>query len=333
MRRLSVLSGLVILTLAWLSPGSDTSAWGQPRADFFRSQVGRAKVNASLTGAFFGKADLDQEGTDLEQSHVSLKISAPLAQTDRQEWLAYLGAKFDRYDTEAVLPDSGLAFPEDLWDLRLGSAYRRQLDNGWITGLDLSLGSASDRPFTSSDKIFFHGLGLLRVPRGERNAWLFMLQFSTNREFLNYVPLPGVGYYYEPSKAFRAVIGFPFAFFRWRPVERLSLQASYFPLTNIEALVSYKITPTMVAFGGFSWDNRRFELDGRADTDDLFFAFEKRIQAGIRFPLFKGPALVLMGGYSFDRFFFQGQGRDDDDQDRVEADPAWFVSLMVAIRF
>jgi hypothetical protein len=160
-----------------------------------------------------------------------------------------------------------------------------------------------------------------------------MVHFSSNREFLNRIPLPGVGYHYEPNPAFRAVIGFPFAFFRWRPIEKLSLQASYFPLTNIEALISYKITHAVVLFGGFSWDNRRFELADRADPDDLFFAFEKRIKAGIRLPLIKGLVLAFLGGYSFDRYFFQGEGRDEDDLDRIEVDPTWFASLTAAIRF
>jgi hypothetical protein len=71
-------------------------------------------------------------------------------------------------------------------------AARWKLDNGWIVGGDLVVGSASDRPFASIDEISFQADALLRVPWRESFAWIFLLNYSNIREFAPHFPLPGV---------------------------------------------------------------------------------------------------------------------------------------------
>jgi hypothetical protein len=89
-----------------------------------------------------------------------------------------------------------------------------QFETGWSEISSISLGSASDKPFASTDRLTIGFNEMLSVPQGEHNAWLFSLSYSNNSELL--FPIPGVAYLYQPSDAFRATVGVPFSLM-WRP--------------------------------------------------------------------------------------------------------------------
>ena len=57
--------------------------------------------------------------------------------------------------------------------------------------------------------------GMLRIPQGEHNAWLFTLMYSPTSQ-LNF-PIPGVAYSWNPSPQFHANIGLPLQMTCGRP--------------------------------------------------------------------------------------------------------------------
>ena len=232
-----------------------------------------------------------------------------------------------------MLPADGIPLPGELWEVRVGGNYRGVVRKDWIWGVNASIGSASNEPFQAGDA--FDGTlgGLLRIPHKERNAWLFFLYFATNREFLNYVPLPGAGYWWEPSDTFRAVVGIPFASFTYYPIEKLSLNLSYFPVRNIQAKASYRISWLLTAFAGFDWRNQRYFRADRDDNDDRIFYYEKRSGGGLRVAVMKQLALTFEGGWAFDRFYFEGDEYGDRDRNRINVDGSPYVVAKIGGRF
>jgi len=51
--------------------------------------------------------------------------------------------------------------------------------------------------------------------------------------------IPGVAYFYAPSDNFHMNIGLPFSMM-YRPIDRLTLEASYMPIHTIHAKAKYK---------------------------------------------------------------------------------------------
>ena len=104
-----------------------------------------------------------------------LSFSHPLWRT-RPNVLSLSGGVRNRLtQTDAILPDTGQPFPENLWNVHLGLRYARQLDDGWIAGGGVSIGSASDHPFASIHEMNVGMNAMLRIPQGEHNAWIFSL--------------------------------------------------------------------------------------------------------------------------------------------------------------
>ena len=257
----------------------------------------------------------------------------PVHQGTADEWGVSFRLRKQEFETGAVFPQSGEPFPDDLWNVRLGTNYRHRFDSGWIAGAVLTVGSPSDKPFHSGSELDISVTGVLRVPRGERDAWLFFLNYGSNREFLPHVPIPGVGYHYQPSDRFSAVITTGFVSLRYQPVEPLTLTATYTAVRTVDVRATYQIFRPVRIWAGFDWTNDRFLLANRSDDDDRLFYYEKRVRVGLIVGLARQLYVELTGGYTFDRFYFVGEDFQDRSQNRIDVEAGPFAAVRVGARF
>jgi len=288
-------------------------------------------VNYRVTG--YGYSDVSYQHKDLRLTEHSGTLFSPLRQDDRSEWSAAANVRAHDIKTDAVLPTTGETFPETLWDIRAGTLYRRKLDNGWIGGGSISIGSASDRPFSGSKESEVQATVFTRIPDGDRNAWLILLTYSNNREFLNNVPFPSAGYWFEPNDRYRLILGIPFAIIDLKPADGLTLEFFYLPVRTVHAGVSYRIAGPVRVYTAFDWRHESWFRRDRTDESHRLFYYEKRATAGIQWDIFKGMTADVSGGYSFDRLYFEGKDYGDRARNRLDVNDGAFVSFQLAYRF
>jgi hypothetical protein len=292
------------------------------------------KARPSLNYQFMGYSteEVAAQGREFKLNEHRLFTLVPFLQSSERDASAYLNLRAQDVGTAAILPDTGEPFPDALWDIHLGGQYRQKFDNGWIGGIALGFGSASDKPFASWDEIFLDVNLFARIPDGGNNAWLFFLNYSKTREFLPHVPLPGVGYWYEPSDQARLVVGIPFAFLNLRPIKEVSFSFSYFIVRSVRARVTYNPLSFLQLYGNFEWRNESYYRAERQDDKDRLFYYEKQISIGIQASLNRHVSLDLSGGFAFDRFYFEGRDYQDRDQNRVSIGNGPFVMLRLGAR-
>jgi hypothetical protein len=232
-------------------------------------------------------------------------------------------------DTDVRLPDSQQAYPDNLWNVRLGLMYVRQLDAGRMISCAVNVGSASDRPFASLDEMNVGLMAMYRRPSGERNAWMFGLMYSPTSEIQ--FPIPAVSFNWNPSDQFQANVGVPFMF-RYRPTDRWTFEASYMPIRTIKAGCSYRLTEEMKIVGGYSWSNEVYMLADRADNSDRFFLYDQRVKLGLESGLGRWVTVELAGGYAFDRYSYSGEQWDSHEYDRVDMASGPFLTLGASMR-
>jgi hypothetical protein len=269
---------------------------------------------------------------ELLQHNVSLNL--PIWQDSRDEWSLSARVRLQDCDTRAVLPDTGEGFPGELWDIRAGVSSRHKFDNDWIAAGGLTIGSASDEPFASEHELIGRAIGLLRVPRGGRDAWLFTLIYASDEDVLGLgaIPVPGVAYLYAPGARFTAVIGVPFSPVEYRPIEPLTLELTYSPVREFRARATYRPFRPLPAYLGFDWDSDHHFRADRGDKDDRLFSYEKRVTGGIRFDL-RYVFAEVRGGYAFDRFYFEGESYSDRRENRIDVGATPFAAVRVGVHF
>ncbi len=303
-------------------------------ANFLNPAVGYFIPRADYRATWFPQEQVQNQPAKLGYLQQDFSLNVPFWQCPGEEWSASVHIRAESFHTGAILPDTRQPFPEDLWNVHLGTSYRHLFDNGWIAGGTVTLGSASDQPFHSINEMTVGATAFLRVPQGEHNAWLFSLNFSSNSEVLNYIPIPGVAYLYAPSDSFQATIGFPFASVLYRPDDDWTLQLSYALLTNIHARATYHALRPLRLYAGFDWSNENYFLANRPDERDRFFYYDKRVTVGLQIPARSLNAVFdLSGGYSFDRFYFEGRNINNRSFNRIDLGDGPFAALRVDIRF
>jgi len=296
--------------------------------------LGKMMGRGDYRVTFYSDERVEGQNTRLDLTQHNFTLVTPLYQDSSDEWAVSARLRYQNYDTRARLPDSGQRLPEELYDARAGLSYRHTVANQWTLGGSLTVGSASDKPFQSEDELIVHATGLLRVPSGARDAWLFSLTYASDVEILHmrHIPIPGVAYLYWPSDTFKAVIGFPFTSVEYKPFKPLTLEASYFPVRTVRARATYVIFAPLRVFLGFDSDHDNYYLADRGDKDDKLFYYEKRVTGGMRFDL-RHVGIELTGGYVFDRYYFEGERYSERNENRFNVHDGTFVAARLSFRW
>lgn len=300
---------------------------------FLNPELGKQISRAEYRYTFYPERPVDQGGTLAMMEH-RLSAYVPLFQNSRDEFAIAARGIFQDLDNDTQLPDSGVPFPEHLWDVSATLSFRHKFDNGWIAGLGVSGGTASNEPFKSMDEVYWRALAMVHIPRGERDAWVLSILYASDQDLfgLKNVPIPGVVYLWNYSEQFRMALGVPFSSIEVKPFKTLTLEAQYFPLWTMRTFVTWEIFRPLRAYAGFDWDSDHWFLYGRGDKNDRLYYYEKRATVGARFDL-RHFGVEISGGYAFDRFYFVGEGYKDRYDNRVDVRASPFIVGRLHFRF
>jgi hypothetical protein len=284
----------------------------------------------SLAETWFPTQSVVGQPAHLGDLRTDLAASAPLYHDGGDVWALTLRTRNETFDTQAVLPHSTREFPGDLWAVTFGTTYAHTFDSGWVLGGSLNVGSASDQPFHSIHEITEGASAFLRVPSGDRDFWLFSINYSPTAEVA--FPIPMVAYVYNPSNYLRVNIGLP-AQVMYRPTEDLTLNFSYMLLRTVHAQASYRLCPWARAHVAFDWGNESYFLVDRPAVNDRLFYYDKRVSAGVLFALSKNLTLDVGGGYVFDRFYFEGAQYSDHINNELDVGAGAYLAVQARVRW
>jgi hypothetical protein len=256
--------------------------------------------------------------------------TTPLWRDGPDELSFRANVRYEEFTTQAILPDSHVPFPKELWDVQLGLNYRHQFDNGWVGGAGVTFGSASDKPFHSINEMTAGLHTFLMVPSYGNDAWLFSLSYSSNSQLP--IPIPGVAYLWQPSDNFRANIGLPFQLM-WRPIDDLTLDLSYMLLYTVHARATYRLCEPVRAYVGFDWGTESYLRADREDDNNRLFYEDKRLTAGVQWRVCPNATLEVFGGYTFDRSYFESQHVSESSFNRIVVGDGGFGGARLEFRY
>jgi hypothetical protein len=283
----------------------------------------------------YGTEEFKQSHERLEQSELEAQASLPLNREESRRWRALLLAEREKLGTEARFAN-GRALPSQLWRVESGASYLRRHEDGNVFSGSFLFGSASDRPFHSAREFTAQGNLWWKVPAasGPDDAWVYGLNFSNNRSFLNYVPLPGVAYSFRASSQVRLVLGLPFVAGFWTPSPRWVIFASYFPVYAAQARVSYFLFGPAQIYLQAKYHGQNHALAERSDRRERLFYEEGNAAIGLALPVGRSLLADLSGSYAFDRkFFLARKSRDRRSAPLLRPDHAANISLKVSAAF
>lgn len=323
------------LTLGLCLAGAQTALAQAPFWSWLAPGLGPGLSSFSYHVDQAGAQEVAGQGGDLSYVRHQLAARLPLYQDQERQVLLSARLGLLALDTNAVLPDSGRRLPQELWSPGLGLEYRQTLSAQRAWGLSLAADSPSDRPLAGSRDLGLRASSYLRLPQGDRDAWLLMLyyDYDRNNDLLGGFPLPGLAYLYNPAPSFQALLGAPFMALRWQPAQDWDVNLSYFIPRSARARVAYKLSPGLRPYAQASFSHESWYLSDRTHSENRLFFYEKRAGLGVEFTLTRGLVLDLGGGWAWDRFFFEGENYDDRHQNKIELGSGAYLGAQLGLRF
>lgn len=264
---------------------------------------------------------------------VRLEVASPIPILRDQDDLFVAGVRVrsTSFQTRAVLPDSGRAFPRQLWTLTTGFNYTHQFGDGVSAGMLVRFGSDSDKPFNSWNELTPGLGGFVRFPAAaEPDYWQISLTYFPT--YISRYPLPGLVYEWNPDPDLRVGIGLPFSLF-WRPHPLVNLDVSYVPLAQLTSRLNFDPRAGFRVYAGYDWQSEGYFLTDRPNRADLFFVNDMRVLGGVRYTAAGRVAIDLSAGYGFNRQFGMGPNALSLSYDRVRVNGGGFGAAAVLIFF
>ena len=324
-----ILRGLVATGLGATASGVNAQ---RLYGEMFGPPARQQTVTSDFTVHGFDSSEVDEAKEKFNFTATEFLLSYRVPTKSRGEWQAGTKVAYYGVDTEARLPVSGAAIPEDLWDVELYGGYRRQLEHRRMVGLFLRASSPSDTPFHTVDETVIDVTGLYQIPSGERNSWNFFLSYANQRSFLANIPLPGVGFAYVPNRQTFALIGLPVTMFRTRYGLNWGLEFFYFPPIRGKAMLSYDIAPNLTPYLGIKSYRDAFLRSDREDTDAWLRHAVVLGELGLTWKLNRRIKMDASAGYAVDRYVYESDSfTDDDDRIDLESGSAFRIQLTAAM--
>lgn len=317
-------AALLVGALASASP-SLAQEYGADFARFMGAGEDRLEYSASAMPAAPGAPGAVKQ---------EARGSAVVSRGEKDAWTVSARAGELALSRSPRLPDGGPEVPSKLWDLSGGLSYERELGERRRWGASAGVGSASDEPFRGMRETSVLATARYQIPSGERNAWIFLLNYSNNRPFLNNVPLPGFAYLIRGADdRFFALLGFPFIVVRAKPDADTALTFSFFGGASYAGEIARRVRGPLSLYVRGERVPQQWLRAGRASaTDRLVFDF-KDLRVGARAPLGSGLSADVSAGRAFDRSFYEGRDAGGFRGDRTALADCWLVQAKLAWRW
>jgi hypothetical protein len=277
----------------------------------------------------------DPSGNDPIITQQGIRGSWTVVHDEKQAWMLSQTAAHTNLSASPQIPAKSWPVPDSLWDIQTGATYKRLAGAGREWTVNLTGGSASDKPYHSLNETTVRLSGVYRLPSGKENSWLFLLDYANNRGYLNNIVLPGVLYSWQKKEmGLSAVVGFPVLALSYKPDENWNASASLFGPRRFNSEISRRVTGPLRVYAGFDWTQEEWLRANRDDNKNRLVYGYKKWTLGLRSSIWKAVSLDVSGGREFDRSFFENRStkNPDNSSNQLYFPGSWYGSVNLSWR-
>ncbi len=258
----------------------------------------------------------DANDVDAQLQRYSLNTRFRLAPDNKADPRIGISASYLKTGGPGGLPDS---FTDVSVSLGTGIA---EFD-GWVAGLTLGAGWAGANEFGDTDA--YYGMATLLVGRelAPDISLGLALDYNGNRSFMPDTPLPGVVLTWQlPKEKAELSVGFPFAYGRWRPIDKLLLEVNFTFPDFVGARASYDVVKGVGVFASLARRNDAWHSEDLANDHDRIIFEQTQAELGARLSIDDRFTVLIAGGYAFGQDFrFGFDSRDTDEITKLDDGP------------
>ncbi len=195
--------------------------------------------------------------------------------------------------------------PGDLQDINFALGFSHDIDETWSVKIAGGAGYAGNAPFQDSEAVYGTADVLVTQRLDERSGFLYGLNYNGARSIFPDFPLPFLGYFNNSNPEFTYIVGIPFASAAWRPIDKLTIEATYAVPVNFSIEVAYQLLDELTVFADYDTYTSRFWVSDKGVQQHVIFQ-QSRAEGGLRWSPVEWGELVVAGGWTFNQNFSAG---------------------------
>ncbi len=220
--------------------------------------------------------------------------------------------------------------PKNLQDQSFGVAFVFYRDTEWTLSAGAAIGYAGNNLYADESASYAKIDLMASHPLDERSQLQIFLSYDGNRTFLPDIPMPGIAYVRQHNEQLKYMIGLPVSMIEYKPVQELTLRASYLLVDNFTLSARYDLTK-QVAFL-LDYRSKADAFQYRDEGNDRLFFEQKTIEAAVEYTPIKNLTLTAAAGFAFDQRFTTGYDMQDTDTiTKISDEP--YVRIGASFRF
>lgn len=292
------------------------------------SPAGPARV--SLGAGVATEPGMGGESRSNPERDQSFYLQAPVYQSAKNQFLVGWNWNSLQLSTDERLA-GGAKIPNELYSAQFSASWKHLEDSERFWGVTASYGSASDHLFDSNKTTTLSVTGLYSQSKDPTARWVWFLNYSNNRIFLNNIPIPGFAYIYTPSKDFVSLLGLPFVFIKKNWDERWSTDAFLGPFVGradlTYSLIERSFLKTSQAYVAFESVPQTFYRSDRVDTDARLWVLQNKFLVGYKQSLIPGTVLNFFAGLAFGRAVDERSNFEYKSDTLVNFENRWLIGI------
>jgi hypothetical protein len=280
-------------------------------------------------------ADIPSQGRTLDSQEHLLSFRLPIvAAGARSAVLPKLAVGYRAQNTNAKFVGNQPT-PPGLSEVTIGTDYLSQTARGNTLGITGAAGFKTDQLVKSIHDLAFETLVFYKTPSATSQATglVYMGQFSNNRNYLNWIPLPGIAYYSAWRDKVSYAIGVPYASFRFAPVQEFRLEGSAQLFQSMRTQAVYSIESGEAFIVGFRWDHEGYLLSGRERRAERLIIEEKRVYGGFEAQIVRDFRVQIVAGILNGKKLSLRTSMFSDARSEIALEKALFGSAYVYLNF
>lgn len=211
-----------------------------------------------------------------------------------------------------------------LSDYQFGFVWSHQQTEAKSWNTSVTYGSASDKPFENSSVSVLGATLTYKHDTSETNSWMYFLNYSNNRTFLNNLVLPGFAYsFMHPSKTRGGIIGLPFFSYWHRPTPKMFNSIFIFAPSVIRAQSAYMIWGPLQGNIKLDWSQLTYIREDSTHSKERLYFDSKRVSLGLKAFLSRSAFVELDFGRAFKRTLFNGESVFKPSSTKLRLNDEW----------
>jgi hypothetical protein len=296
-------------------------ARAQDFAALFRP--GPSPKSFSYEETLYAPAKVNGSDRDLQQRQWRVRAAAPVWNGGNKEvtFAAEAGDLVLHHPSQALHPYR---------TVQGTLAWRYYGQNNKVRSVNVSYGSASDRPFARAA----NDTQAANYLHQFNEKWWGAVNYSNNRNFANGVPLPGFFYAVKMTREETLLLGLPVVFWRRRFESGVDLQSVAFFPWNYRFQAGYFWGPFTGVTLGFEHQPQQFFREDREHKRERFFFREQKVTLALNGAVI--PRVLqwrLEVGRAFNRSFFEAKNFSEERNFDIPVGDVTFAAVQLTSTF